>query len=151
MKEQLSSLGVTAIQVLSPVLIALLGLLAKQLLDLINARIKNESIKGILDRLDQTSLTVVTEVQQTFVDNLDPNAPKESYQKARDSALASLKTLIGPKGLTDIKQVLGIDDDSLQKVLITYIESKVHELKANTPVVVAAPAPVAIAKAATAG
>jgi hypothetical protein len=133
MKEQLRSLAITAVQVLSPVIIALLGLLAKRLLDLIDARVKNETIKGILERLDQTALTVVTEVQQTIVDNLDPNAPRDSLLKARDAAVANLKTLLGKKGLDDIKKVLGLPDDGLDKILITFVESKVHELKLQTP------------------
>jgi hypothetical protein len=149
MKAQLSSLGVTAIQVLSPVLIALLGLLAKRLVDLINARVKNETVRGVLDRLDQTALAVVTEVQQTFVDHLDANSPADSWQKARDLALVNLKTLLGPKGLDDTKKVLGIDDGSLQKILITFVESKVHELRTAAPPVVAAP--VVVQKAASAG
>jgi hypothetical protein len=136
MKEQLSALAITAVQVLSPVVIALLGLLAKKLIDLINARVKNEAVQGILDRLDQTALAVVTQIQQTVVDNLDPSAPKESLIKARDAALANLKTLLGQKGLDDIKNVLGLGDDSLDKILVMFIEKRVHDLKQKS-----APAP----------
>jgi hypothetical protein len=138
MKEQLSAIAITAVQVLSPLVIALLGILAKKLVDLIDARVKNESVKGILDRLDQTALAVVTEVQQTVVDNLDPNAPKDSLVKARDAALANLKTLLGPKGLEDIKKVLGFGDDSLDKILLMFIEKQVHGLKPTLKAPVAA-------------
>jgi hypothetical protein len=154
MKEQLSALAITALQVLSPVVIALFGILAKKLVDLIDTRVKNETVKGILDRLDQTALAVVTEVQQTIVENLDPNAPKDSFVKARDAAVANLKTLLGQKGLDDIKSVLGLGDDSLDKILVMFIEKQVHGLKQKTAPSVAAtstPAPLPLpAKTATA-
>jgi hypothetical protein len=140
MNEQLSALAITAVQVLSPVIIALLGLLAKKLIDLINARVKNETAQGILDRLDQTALAVVTQIQQTVVDDLDPNAPKESLIKARDAALANLKTLLGQKGIDDIKKVLGVSNDSLDQILVMFIEKRVHDLKQKTAPATTTPA-----------
>jgi hypothetical protein len=139
MRQQLGSLAITAVQVLSPVIVALLGLLAKKLVELIDARVKNETIRGILQRLDQVALAVVTEIQQTVVDNLDPNAPKASLLKARDAAVANLKALLGKKGLDDIKRILGFGDQDLERLLTTFIESKVHELKTSKPAVTVAP------------
>jgi hypothetical protein len=134
MKEQLMSIAITGLQVLSPVILALLGLFAKKLLQLIDARVRNETMRGILERLDQTALAVVSEVQQTVVDHLDAKAPKDSLLQARNAALLNLRALLGTKGLDEMKRILGLSEQDVEKLLITQIESKVHLLKTKSPV-----------------
>lgn len=134
MKEQLGSIGITALQVLAPVFLALLGLLAKKAHDLIAAKVKNETVKGILDRLDDTALTVVQEVEQTVVSKLDPTKPlPDNGAAAKAAAIASLKTHLGQKGLDEIKTVLGVGDSALEQIIVSYIESKVHVVNNSQP------------------
>jgi hypothetical protein len=133
MKEQLASIGITALQVLSPVFIALLGLVAKKLHDLIAARVRNEKLNGILTRLNDTAWTVVTEVEQTIVSKLDPKNPAVGLAAAKAAALANLKTHLGRRGLDELKRILGIADTDLETVLVSYIESKVHAVNQMRP------------------
>jgi hypothetical protein len=127
MKAQLASIGVTALQMLSPVLVALMALATKKLHTWIDSKIKNEQVRGILDRLDDTAMTVVQEVEQTVVSKLDPSQPLGTNAvNAKNAAIASLKTHLGQKGLDEAKQVLGIGDSDLEKVIVSFIEAKVH-------------------------
>jgi hypothetical protein len=126
-KEQLSSIFITALQALGPVIAALLGLVALKLHALIDTRVKNEKVQGILDRLDDAALTVVQEVEQTVVSKLDPNKPlPDNGKAAKDAAIASLKTHLGQKGVDEAKKILGVGDSALEQILVSYIESKVH-------------------------
>lgn len=127
MKAQLGSLAITAVQALAPVLMALVGLLALKLHQYIAAKVKNTMVQGILTRLNDTAMTVVQEVEQTVVSKLDPTKPlADNGKAAKDAAVASLKTHLGQKGLDEVKQVLGIGDTDLEKVIVSIIESKVH-------------------------
>ena len=127
MKEQLGSLGIMALKVLAPIFLALLGLLAAKLHDYIVAKVKNEKLQGLLSRLEQAALTAVTEVEQAVVSKLDPNIPLgENAKVAKDAALASLKTHMGPTGLNELKAILGVDDKAVDQILSSHIESKVH-------------------------
>lgn len=127
---------------LMALIIALLGVairytpaLSKKLHDLIDARIKNERLRGILDRLSDVAMTAVMSVEQTIVSTLDPTKPLgDNAKKARDAALDEMKTHLGQKGLDEAKTVLGIaSDDAVDKLLISYIESKVHLVNQAAP------------------
>jgi len=129
MKDQLSSLGVSALQILAPVFLALLGVLAAKIHSLIAAKVKNEKVKGILDRLDDAALTVVQSVEQSVIPKLDPTkTAAENGAVAKAAAIAELKTHLGEKGIAEAKQVLGVGDSALEQIISSYIESKVHEV-----------------------
>ena len=127
MKDQLGSLGIMSLKILAPVFLALLGLLAAKLLNYITAKVKNEKLGGLLCRLEQAAMTAVTEVEQAIVSKLDPNVPLgENAKIAKDAALASLKTHMGPVDLNSLKTILGVDDAAIDLILSSHIESKVH-------------------------
>jgi hypothetical protein len=127
MKSQLGTIALDAIIAIAPVVMALLGLLATQLSRYVNAKVTNTKLAGILTRLDSLALTVVQEVEQTIVSKLDPTKPlADNGQTALAAAITSLKTHLGQKGLDEVKGVLGIGDSDLDKVLVSYVESKVH-------------------------
>lgn len=116
-----------------------------QLPKLIAARVKNESVAGVLDRLTALVFTVVTEVQQTVVSGLGDKADEAALMKARDQAIATVKAHLGDKGIKELMAVLGLkNDDAVTKLIITFIESAVHNLKAPK-----APEAVAVATATT--
>lgn len=130
--NELSSFGVQALQALSPLLLALISWGALKLANLIQAKVKNEKIQGMLLRLDYAAEASVKEIQQTFISNLDPSKPKESMMQAKEMALQSLKNFMGPKGLAELAVILGLKQTSaeFENVLATKIESKVLDLKA---------------------
>lgn len=130
MQEHLETVGIL---VLKGVVLPIIGLLVTwaslKLPEWVKAKVKNESVEGVLMRLTTLAFTVVQEVQQTFVSNLTSPTP-EQLKEARDKALAALKTYLGPKGLEELKKVLGLDGDTaVERLLITFIESAVHNLK----------------------
>lgn len=132
MKEQLADLGLMALKVLAPIVMALLGLLAKKASDLLSARVKNTQVSGILMRLDSAAFNVVNEIQQSFIGALSATPTTADLVNAKKAAVASLLNNLGPTGITEIKEILGLgDSDAIEKVLGTYIESKVHNLKQN--------------------
>lgn len=137
MRQQIDSIALTALLGLAPLLLVLLGSLATRLHALINAKVKNTTLSGILNRLDDAALVAVQSVEQTVVSKLDPSKPLgDNAAAAKAAAITELKTHLGQKGLDEIKSVLGIDDTSLDQVLVSYIESKVHVVNQGQQVVV---------------
>jgi hypothetical protein len=133
--EDLGKFGIEALKALSPVLLALLSWGALKLSALIHTRVKSEFAADVLSRLDLLAEKAVAEVEQTFVSNLDENAPAESMAKAKDLAMESLKKLLGPAGLANLAVLLGVkpEDASVVAALSNAIEFKVHQLKAAKP------------------
>jgi hypothetical protein len=74
-------------------------------------------------------MAVVQETEQTVVAKLGDKADADSLRAARDSALASLKSHLGDKGLKELETVFGLENqDAVIKMLITFIEQAVHTL-----------------------
>lgn len=95
----------------------------------IKAKVKNEATAGVLARLTQLAFNVVQEIQQTIVSGLGDRATVAQLESARDQALATLKSHLGEKGLKELMDVLGLADNAaLERLLITFIESAVHNL-----------------------
>lgn len=105
----------------------------------IAAKVSNQRIAGILDRLAALAFTVVNEVQQTVITKLkesdDADEPtRDQLAAARDTAIATLKSHLGPKGLLEIKQAMQLTDDTaVEKLLTSFIESAVLMLKKQEP------------------
>lgn len=130
MQEHIETVGIL---VLKGVVLPIVGLAVTwaslRLPQWIKAKVKNESVAGVLDRLSLLAFNVVQEVQQTFVSNLENPTP-EQLRLALDKALEALKAHLGPKGLQELKDVLGLDGDTaIERLIITFIESAVHSLK----------------------
>ncbi|HEX7018742.1 MAG TPA: hypothetical protein VF159_01935 [Gemmatimonadaceae bacterium] len=98
----------------------------------IATKVTNQRAAGILERLAQLAFTVVQEVQQTVVSSLDKAAPDRTKQleAARDQAIATLKSHLGAKGLSEIQDALKLaDDTAVEQLIKSFIESAVLMLK----------------------
>lgn len=129
MTPQVQSLIITLIITVVPLILTpLLAFIGIKLHTLIDTKVKNEKLKGILDRLNDTAFTVVQSIEQTVVSKLDPTKPLADDGKAvLAAALAELKTHLGQKGLDEMKTVLGYPSDmSIDKILTSYLEAHVH-------------------------
>lgn len=129
MKEQLASAMTSIVQVMLPVLLGLLGWVGVKVHAWLTTNVKNEKLRGILDRLYEAAATVVKEVEQAVVSKLDPNvSPAQNAETARQAALTSLKTHLGPTGLAELKAILGLEDVPLEQLLLSYIEAAVKTM-----------------------
>jgi hypothetical protein len=132
MQEQVETVGILILKgVVLPVIGIIVMWASLKLPQWVKAKVQNESVAGVLERLMTLAFTVVQEVQQTFVSNLtEPTT--EQLAVARDKAVTSLKAYLGPKGIEELKKVLGLDGDTaVERLIITFIESAVHNLKAT--------------------
>jgi hypothetical protein len=130
----LSQIAVGVFQIGSPVLIAILSWLATKLAQLIQARVKNEYLRGVLVRLDDTVLTVVREIQQVSVDTIKAAAPDgkltpDVKATLKQAAVGAIKQHLGSQGVADVARVLGIDGDGVDRLIGTRVEATVHDLK----------------------
>ena len=121
-------------KVLSPVVLAAFTWVAAKWGQWINARVKNEYLRGVLARLDDTVLAVVREVHQVTVDALkaatvDGKLPLGARETVKQAAISAIKGHLGSKGLSDLASVLGLDGPGIDRLIGTKIEAAVHEVK----------------------
>jgi hypothetical protein len=62
-----TDVALTALQVVSPVLVAALTWAAAKLASFIRSKVDNEYLRGVLVRLDDAVITAVKDLQQTVV------------------------------------------------------------------------------------
>jgi hypothetical protein len=119
---------------LSPVLLAAVTWVAARLGQLINARVRNEYLRGVFVRLDDAVLGVVREAHQVTVDALkaatvDGKLPPAARESIKQAALNAVKSQLGTRGLAEVARVLGLGTDSVDRMIGTKIEAAVHDLK----------------------
>ena len=129
MAAGLWQLGMAVSKALMPFVVTLLGILIAHGVIWLKVHTKIVRIQGIEQRLGDLALTVVQEIEQVVVSKLPEHPTALDYQHAKQAALASLKLHLGPKGIDEIKNVMGWDEPSLEHVLESYIESRVHVVK----------------------
>lgn len=133
MNEQLvKTLGDVAV-VLSPLLIALLGLLAKKLADFIASKTRSEALRAVLVKLDTAVFSVVGELEQTVVEKLkkhseDGKLTKEEIEDIKAAVLAKLKSYIS---FDEIGKLLGASD--VEAFVASRVESAVHAMRKADP------------------
>jgi len=125
-----------SLEALSPVLLAALSWLSLRIAALINAKVKNERLQGILARLDDAVFMAVREVEQVFVSMLktaseDGVLTAEERQQAKDAALHAARSYLGPRGVAELCKVLGMGDDEVDRVIGARVESAVYNLRAH--------------------
>jgi vacuolar-type H+-ATPase catalytic subunit A/Vma1 len=130
MQDTIETVGMLLIKgVVIPVIGLFLAWASAHLPAWLKSKTTNERAAGILERLGQLAMAVVQETEQTVVAKLGDKADADSLRAARDSALASLKSHLGDKGLKELETVFGLENqDAVIKMLITFIEQAVHTL-----------------------
>jgi hypothetical protein len=125
------------LEILLPILVAGLTWASAKLASFINAKVKNEYLKGTLARLNDAVLASVKEAQQVAVQGLkeankDGKVTKEEAAKIKEDVLAVVKSHLGMRGLQELARVLGLDTEGVQKLLSSKIEAAVHDIKASS-------------------
>jgi hypothetical protein len=134
MKDTVAAIGMTALTLLSPVFLAVVTWIGVRLQRLIQTRIHNENVQCLLLRLDNAAVNAVKEVEQSFVSNLKDGTPAD-FVKARDMALASIRTHLGTQGLMNLQKYLGLDDAAaVEKLITSALEARVHDIKAQNSI-----------------
>jgi len=131
-----TEIGIQVFKVLSPVLIAVVTWVAANLAKLLEARVKNEYLRGVLVRLDDTVVSVVREVNQVTVEaiksaSIDGRLPAGARDTIKNAAVNAIKAHLGSQGLEDLARVLGLDSPAVDRLIGTRIEATVHTLKAQ--------------------
>lgn len=135
-----AEMGIQIYQVLAPVLMAVVTWVAAKLAQLINARVKNEYLRGVLLRLDDAVASVVREINQVTVASIksssaDGRLTTSASAVIKNAALQTVKAHLGTKGIAELGRVLGLDTSAVDRLIGTRIEATVHDLKAQTRVV----------------
>jgi len=129
-----SQIGLTALQIVSPLLLAALTWAAAKLAGYITSKVNNEYLRGVLVRLDEAVITAVKDLQQTVVDeikaaNADGKITDAEKQKIKNAALENVKSYLGAKGIRVLSKVFGLSGGALDGFLSSKIESAVHDIR----------------------
>ena len=127
-----STILLPLVLVISTALTLALMWVAKKYGLMVDTQVKNDTVNGILQRLGEAAFRVVREVQQTVVDALKEgewNAEKAEEVKAL--AIAKLKAYLGPKGVLEAMDILGLNAAGLENLFGTLIEAEVHDMKVD--------------------
>lgn len=133
---QTEDIALGVFKVLSPIVLAAVTWVTAKLGQWINARVKNEYLRGVLARLDDTVLSVVREVHQVTVDALkastvDGKLTPGARDAVKAAAVGAIKSHLGSKGLVELTRVLGLDASGVERLIGTKIEAAVHDIKSE--------------------
>lgn len=122
-------------QALSPALLALIGWLSLKLAALIKAKTDNAYVQGVLLRLNDAVWVAVREVEQTLVATLkateaNGKLTETARMNAKSAAIATIKEHLGPKGLAELAEVLGLTGQAVDAFLGKRVEAAVNASKA---------------------
>lgn len=138
MKEVLIQMSVQLLPLLGSLLLALLSFGVAKLITLIQAKTKNEWLKGALVKATEAVFNAVHSVEQTMAAKFKEAAadgkitPEEAAQ-LKAAALESVKSYLGEKGLKELMSVLSLDALGLDKFLADKIEANVAQMKQANP------------------
>jgi len=116
MSENGTMWAVWALDILQPVLLALIGLAAAYLSKWLRAKTANEQIDGVTRRLVNAAEVAVRATEQTLVAELkrgaaDGKLSASDGKAAAHAALSKLRDLAGPVGIEQADSVLGNADE----------------------------------------
>lgn len=102
---------------------------------LIDTKVKNTQVAGILDRLNSAVWTAVLEVQQTLRPKLAAKTPTgkilpSDQAELLKAAVERAKAILGPGGWADLVRLAG-SAAAAEGVVKSHIEGKVYESKAQ--------------------
>ena len=136
MKEQAVALAIQILQLLSPVLVVLIGYAVQKLIVYIDTKTKSQALQSVINHVGHAAYTVVTELGNTVVSDLKKQnggqLTPEAVTKLQADALAKLKTYMGINGLKLAADTLKMSDDDLNKFLAGNLESALAGIKGAT-------------------
>jgi len=121
------------VMVFLPLLTALLLWTSRKLEAAILRNVKNEELKVTLLRLNDEVFDVVGEVKQTMADRMkeasqDGKLTEQEREQLLSIAVGKWKSLQGPEGVRRVREILGMDEQALEKRLVQKIEAAVAKL-----------------------
>jgi hypothetical protein len=132
MKPFLDTLTPHLLNILSPLLVAVLTWASWKMANYIKAHTKNQQVQAALLRLNDAVTTSVEAVEQTLVSNFkmagNGTLSPDDGNKARKQALDQIKANLGNKGLSDMMSVLGVETPAAMEGLLAY-KVEAHVLK----------------------
>jgi len=131
---EIEHFGFTMLEVLAPIVVAGLTWLSAKLAQLIQAKVKNEYLRGMLVRLDEAVFTAVKDLQQTVVDAIkaataDGKISEIEKQRIKQAAIDNVKSHLGTKGLAELGQILGLTITSVEGLIASKVEAAVHDIR----------------------
>lgn len=132
-------LAIPAIEILTPIITALLSWLAYRLAAWLKAKTQNEQLAALSLKLGDALATLVTEAEQTVVASIKRSkspgsdggvrlTPDEAVG-IRLAVVAKLRKQLGEAGLREIESVLGIPRETIPTFIESKIERAVFDLK----------------------
>lgn len=120
-----------AIEILTPVLLALGSLLAAYAVAFIRSHVTHVQSRDALMRGTAAVEIAVGETYQTMVDGLrqaasDGKITDGEAKQALAVTLSSARDYLGPKGVAAFRKALGSDDQALDRWLVGAIEAEVR-------------------------
>lgn len=117
-----------------PIATAAGSLVAAYLTHWLRENIAHTQTQDLMVRAVAAAELSVAEVAQSYVDALKANSADGRLttgeaEDALEDALDRAYELLGPKGIARARQVLGEDDEAIERWIVALIESKVRELK----------------------
>lgn len=97
----------------------------------IATKVKNDKVAGMLARLGDFVFRVVSELNQTVVAQLktDGKWNAEEAAKVKKLALDKVKSYLGAEGVKEAMAILGLNNETLEKLITSFIETQVLKLK----------------------
>lgn len=142
----MANLAAQLLVMFQPVLLAGLTWVAVHVALYIRAHTKNVLLAGIFTRVNDAVWTAVKEIQQTLVDGMqaalkdDGVISDAEWIAVKATALAKVKSYLGPVGLLALTKALGLQTSAeLDAWLGGKIEAAVHDLKASPSLAAASP------------
>jgi hypothetical protein len=139
--------GLTLYEMLIPILVAGLLWVKAHLANWIRSKTKNETLAGIMVRLNESVFESVKAVNEQMKDLIgkakDPASPggvkitEAEAKQLKDAALGHVKAYWGKKGMKEMAKVLGFggffglgsDSSGLDKLIANKIEAAVNDVK----------------------
>lgn len=130
--EMLKLLGEIAVA-LSPVIVALVGMLAAYLAKMIKGKVDNQLVEKGLLMLNDGVWTVVKEMEQTMASEFkkaaaDGKLTDDEKRALKSAALMKLKSFVS---LDELARLLGLGKDAgaVENLIDSKVEAAVHDLK----------------------
>lgn len=94
----------------------------------LSAKAKNETVKGVIDRLAEAVSTSVLEIEQTIAKTIKAQTTNgklsaDAATVIKAAAIESVKAHLGPDAIVEAQKVLGVDN--IESVIASRIEAAI--------------------------